>query len=56
MTQQGQEQKVAELTEIFAILDERGQESALAVLRSLEFAQNIMTSEQICCTQPSHNA
>lgn len=43
MTQkQDSAQKLAEMNEIFLGLNEKGQESALMVLKALEFAQSVM--------------
>ena len=36
--------KIAELNALFLSLDDRGQDSALTILRSLEFAQSVMCS------------
>lgn len=49
MAQQAQKdaedvKKIAELNALFLALDERGQDSALTLLRSLGFAQSIMCS------------
>ena len=42
MTQKDSNSKEMELVKIFLALDERGQESALIILKSLEFAQSVM--------------
>ena len=42
MTQKDGNSKEMELVKIFLALDERGQESALIILKSLEFAQSVM--------------
>lgn len=42
MTQKNNDSKEMELIKIFSGLNERGQESALIMLRSLEFAQAMM--------------
>lgn len=39
-------QKIAELNAIFLTLNEQGQESALAILKSLEFAQSVKSREE----------
>lgn len=45
MTQKTAEvKKLAELNSIFLTLDDKGQESALTILRSLGFAQSVMCS------------
>jgi len=36
--------KIAELNSLFVALDEKGQESALNILRSLDFAQSVMVA------------
>lgn len=44
-------QRIAEFHVLFRELDEKGQETALIVLRSLEFAQSVMhspTADQQC--------
>ncbi len=38
-------QKIAEMNAIFLTLNEKGQESALTILKSLEFAQSVMCGE-----------
>ena len=38
-------QKIAELNSIFEGLNDRGKESALTILRALNFAQAVMSSE-----------
>ena len=38
--------KIAELNTIFLTLNDKGQDSALTILRSLGFAQSVMCSEQ----------
>lgn len=35
-------QRIAEFNALFMALDEKGQETALTVLRSLDFAQSVM--------------
>ena len=42
MTQKDSNSKEMEFVKIFLALDERGQESALIILKSLEFAQSVM--------------
>ena len=42
MTQKDSNSKEMEVVKIFLALDERGQESALIILKSLEFAQSVM--------------
>ena len=43
MTQnEKQIKRIAELNSIFLTLDEKGQDSALTILRSLDFAQSVM--------------
>ena len=42
MTQKDSNSKEMELVKNFLALDERGQESALIILKSLEFAQSVM--------------
>lgn len=43
MTQlQEQAKKIAELNSLFVTLSEKGQENALNILRSLDFAQSVM--------------
>lgn len=47
MTQKTEEaKKIAEMNEIFLGLDEKGQESAMMVLKSLQFAQSVMCREE----------
>ena len=41
-----QAQKVAELNTLFLSLSDKGQESALNILRSLDFAQSVMLTSQ----------
>lgn len=49
MTQRKNEvERIAELNALFMSLDNRGQNSALTILRSLEFAQSVM-----CMTEPT---
>ncbi len=38
--------RIAELNSLFLTLDEKGQDSALIILKSLDFAQTVMYSEQ----------
>lgn len=38
-------QKIAEMNAIFLTLNEKGQESVLTILKSLEFAQSVMCGE-----------
>lgn len=47
MTQNKEEvERLAELNSLFLSLDDRGQDSALIVLRSLDFAQSVMCSSK----------
>ena len=46
MTQKDSNSKEMELVKIFLALDERGQESALIILKSLEFAQSVMCGQK----------
>ena len=46
MTQKDSNSKEMELVKIFLALDERGQESALIILKSLEFAQAVMCGKK----------
>lgn len=39
-------EKTAELNTLFLALDNRGQESALTVLRALQFAQSVMRASK----------
>ena len=41
-----QAKKIAELNTLFLTLNEKGQESALTILRSLEFAQSVTIPSQ----------
>lgn len=45
MTHREDTQRIAELNSLFLTLNEKGQESALTVLRALEFAQSVMSTE-----------
>lgn len=44
-----QAKKIAELNALFLTLNEKGQESALTILRSLEFAQSVTLSTGSGC-------
>ena len=46
--------KIAEFNSLFIRLDDMGQNSALSILRSLEFAQSIMEQNEQPC-KPSEN-
>lgn len=47
MTQNKEEvERLAELNSLFLSLDDKGQDSALIVLRSLDFAQAVMCSSK----------
>lgn len=38
--------KIAELNTLFLTLDDKGQDSALTILRALEFAQSVVCPQQ----------
>jgi len=49
-------QKAAELNSIFTGLNDKGKDSALTILRALNFAQTVMRSESDkVCQQPPAN-
>lgn len=39
--------RIAEFNTLFLTLDEKGQEAAIIILKSLEFAQSVMDSHKI---------
>lgn len=43
---QNEREKTEEMTAIFRGLNEKGQESAITVLRALKFAQSVMCQEE----------
>lgn len=45
MTQNENAQRIAELNTIFMMLNDKGKESALTVLKALNFAQSVMDAE-----------
>lgn len=48
MTQRREEaQHIAEFNTLFMNLNEKGQEAALIILKSLEFAQSVMYSQKL---------
>lgn len=48
MTHQNENaERIAELNTLFMTLDTKGQDSALTILRALEFAQNVMCSKEL---------
>jgi len=52
MTQKkGTSKKTAELQDIFLELNEKGQETALTILKSLAFAQSVMCGEKMRKTE-----
>lgn len=48
-------ERLAELNSLFLTLDDRGQDSALIILRSLDFAQSVMCSpKRVVTPQTTH--
>ncbi|RKJ52615.1 hypothetical protein D7Y09_13980 [bacterium 1XD42-1] len=41
--------KIAEFNALFLSLNDKGQEAALTILKSLGFAQSVMSSHEVAC-------